>query len=188
MALGKKCRSSSLKRSVSFGVGEGFVRAVGRKRIEVDDDSGIGIELRSPKTPLKKQRSECFEFSFEFEEEVSKLEALPQEILIKILCGVDHEDLKQLFHVSKAIREATIIAKKWHFAYSTPRKIRAFRTKIDFSESNEDLDEIEAPNAPRQQRLHRALPSRKKLEEISVNLLDSLEEGIRRGLFMDEDE
>ncbi len=82
----------------------------------------------------------------------------------------------------------TIIAKKWHFAYSTPRKIRAFRTKIDFSESNEDLDEIEAPNAPRQQRLHRALPSRKNLEEISVNLLDSLEEGIRRGLFMDEDD
>lgn len=89
MALGKKCRSSSLKRSVSFGVGEGFVRAFGRKRVEVDD-SGIGIELRSPKTPLKKQRSECFEFSFEFEEEVSKLEALPQEILVSFEFGFEY--------------------------------------------------------------------------------------------------
>ncbi|KAM5579025.1 hypothetical protein ABKV19_009025 [Rosa sericea] len=179
MALGKKCRSSSLKCSVSSGGGgEGFVRALGRKRIEIPDaeDSYLG-----PKTPVKKQRSECFAF----EGESSKLEALPQEILIKILCGVDHEDLKQLFSVSKAIREATRIAKQLHFAYSTPRKIPAFRTKIDFSESNDELDEIEAPNAPR---LHRALPSRKKLEEISVNLLDSLEEGMRRGLFMDEDD
>ncbi|XP_062017040.1 F-box protein SKIP27-like [Rosa rugosa] len=187
MALGKKCRSSLLKRSVSFGGGEGFVRALGRKRIEIPDaeDSYSGL---SPKTPLKKQRSECFAFDFDFEGESSKLEALPQEILIKILCGVEHEDLKQLFHVSKAIREATLIAKQFHFAYSTPRKIRAFRTKIDFSESNDELEEIEAPNAPRQQRLHRALPSQKKLEEISVNLLDSLEEGMRRGLFMDEDD
>ncbi|XP_050370357.1 F-box protein SKIP27-like [Argentina anserina] len=183
MALGKKCRSDSLKRSVSFGgaVGEGFVRALGRKRVEI-------VELGSPKTPLKRQRSACFDFNIDFEDGVPKLEALPREILIKILCGVDHEDLKQLFHVSKAIREATIIAKQWHFAYSTPRKIRAFRTKIDFSEWNEDLDEIEAPNAPKQKRLHRALPSRKKLNEISVNLLDSLDEGMRRGLFMDEDD
>ncbi|XP_062023525.1 F-box protein SKIP27-like [Rosa rugosa] len=179
MALGKNCRSSSLKCSFSSGGGgeEGFVRALGRKRIEIPD--------AGPKTPLKKQRSECFAFDFDFEGESSKLEALPREILIKILCGVDHEDLKQLFSVSKAIREATLIAKQLHFVYSTPRKIPAFRTKIDFSESNDELDEIEAPNAPR---LHRELPSRKKLEEISVNLLDSLEEGIRRGLFMDEDD
>ncbi|PRQ50897.1 putative F-box domain, leucine-rich repeat domain, L domain-containing protein [Rosa chinensis] len=185
MALGKNCRSSSLKCSVSSGGGggeEGFVRALGRKRIEIPDaeDSYSG-----PKTPLKKQRSQCFAFDFGFEGESSKLEALPREILIKILCGVDHKDLKQLFSVSKAIREATLIAKQLHFAYSTPTKIPAFRTKIDFSESNDELDEIEAPNAPR---LHRALPSRKRLEEISVNLLDSLEEGIRRGLFMDEDD
>lgn len=83
----------------------------------------------------------------------------------------------------------TLIAKQWHFAYSTPRKVRAFRTKIDFSDSNEDdLEDIEAPNAPRQQKLHRPLPSRKKLEEISVNLLDSLEEGMRKGLFMEDDQ
>ncbi|XP_062014817.1 F-box protein At1g61340-like [Rosa rugosa] len=106
----------------------------------------------SPNTPLKKQRSECFDFE-------SKLEALPQETLIKILCGVDNEDLKQLFHVSKAIREATLIAKQWHFAYSTPRNIR----------TNDDLDEIEAPNAP----------SRKELEE--RYRLTYLEEGMRKG-------
>ena len=28
---------------------------------------------------------------------------------IRVLCGVNHEDLKQLFHVSKSIREAVSI-------------------------------------------------------------------------------
>lgn len=28
---------------------------------------------------------------------------------IRVLCGVNHEDLKQLFHVSKTIREAVSI-------------------------------------------------------------------------------
>ncbi|XP_052181927.1 F-box protein SKIP27-like, partial [Diospyros lotus] len=65
---------------------------------------------------------------------------------IRVLCGVDHDDLKQLFHVSKTIREATLIAKQWHFAYSTPAKTSAFRNSIDL----EDTGDIEAPNAPKQ--------------------------------------
>jgi hypothetical protein len=28
---------------------------------------------------------------------------------IRVLCGVDHDDLKQLFHVSKVIREAVSV-------------------------------------------------------------------------------
>ncbi|GMI97238.1 hypothetical protein HRI_003393100 [Hibiscus trionum] len=96
--------------------------------------------------------------------EKSALESLPQDVLIRIICGVDHEDLKQLFNVSKSIREATVIAKQSYFAYSTPTKIKTFQTSIDFEESNE-LDDIEAPNAPRQWRSHR-----KKLVAISVEL------------------
>lgn len=31
---------------------------------------------------------------------------LLDELQIRVLCGVDHEDLEQLLHVSKTIREA----------------------------------------------------------------------------------
>lgn len=49
-----------------------------------------------------------------------------------------------------------VIAKKWHFEYSTPKKIPAFRCSLnseDFPSS--DFDEIEAPNAPKRVRFHR---------------------------------
>ncbi|PPD82509.1 hypothetical protein GOBAR_DD20561 [Gossypium barbadense] len=62
----------------------------------------------------------------------------------------------------------TVIAKQLHFAYSTPTKVKAFRTSIDFEEPSE-LHEIEAPNAPRQWRSHRSI-NRNKLADISVAL------------------
>lgn len=31
---------------------------------------------------------------------------LVDELQVRVLCGVDHEDLEQLLHVSKTIREA----------------------------------------------------------------------------------
>ncbi|XP_038997114.1 F-box protein SKIP27-like [Hibiscus syriacus] len=102
--------------------------------------------------------------------EKSALESLPQDFLIRIICGVDHEDLKQLFNVSKSIREATVIAKQSYFAYSTPTKVKAFRTSIDLEEASE-IDDIEALNAPRQLRSHRSI-NRKKLVAISVALFD----------------
>ena len=132
---------------------------------------------------------------------------------IRILCGVDHEDLDQLSHVSKSIREAvsvtkfahfisliahrfsrfdssrefkvrieidfgfdsvknlqTLIAKQWHFAYSTPRKVRAFRSAVDFDRPEDD--EIEAPSAPKQSRPIKSRLFGKKLDGISVNLFD----------------
>ncbi|KAH0903685.1 hypothetical protein HID58_043188 [Brassica napus] len=79
------------------------------------------------------------------------------DMWVKIICGVEHEDLKQLFHVSKTIREATLIAKQSHFAYSTPRKTLVFQLgrygldkPFDFGE-----DKIEAPAAPLQKRYRR---------------------------------
>ncbi|KAM1384701.1 hypothetical protein EV1_036468 [Malus domestica] len=206
MALGKKCRSCLTSKRGAGGVmaeAEGtmelgfvkYTRALGRKRIGISNNGeGDSPADLYPKTPLKKQRSG--EMVWESETAASSaLEALPQEILLKIVCGVDHDDLKQLFHVSKAIREVTLIAKQWHFAYSTPSKTPAFRTAIDFSDSNSCLDEIEAPNAPKQWRqMHRKLPNEKKLAGLSVNLFASWddeeeeEQGIRKGLFMEEDD
>ncbi|KAB2601134.1 F-box protein SKIP27-like [Pyrus ussuriensis x Pyrus communis] len=208
MALGRKCKSC-LKTKRGGGTvaaeaeGEGIVelgfvkytRALGRKRIGISNngEEASPADLY-PKTPLKKQRSGNMIWESETAAS-SALEALPQEILIKVVCGVDHDDLKRLFRVSKAIREATLVAKQWHFAYCTPSKTPAFRTAIDLSDSNSSLDEIEAPNAPKQWRqMHRKLPNQKKLAELSVNLFaswdDEAEEdqGTRKGLFMEEDE
>lgn len=61
---------------------------------------------------------------------------------------------------------------EWHFAYRTPKKVRAFRTAtIDLGDSNEaEADEIEAPNAPKQSRVIKSRLEGKKLDSIAVNL------------------
>ena len=147
-----------------------------------------------------------------------------------MICGVDHDDLKQLFHVSKTVRDAvstqrinfnflspfprphihfefrsnaefslnqflplqTLIAKQFHFAYSTPSKTRAFRNSIESlnNPSNFDMD-FEAPNAPKQsRRRNRPQISGKKLEDISIALFaddddDHSQRRPRRSLFME---
>ncbi|XP_010467813.1 PREDICTED: F-box protein At4g05010-like [Camelina sativa] len=78
------------------------------------------------------------------------------DILIRVLCHVDHEDLDTLKRVSKTIRKAVIEAKKSHFDYSTPKKRLPFRDAVlimeEDSNSNWDSssqsDEMEPPNAP----------------------------------------
>ncbi|GFP82496.1 F-box protein at1g61340 [Phtheirospermum japonicum] len=111
-------------------------------------------------------KRQCFQDSFL---KTTSIEDLPQEILIRVLCGVEHDDLKSLFFVSKAIREATVVAKQSHFAYSTPRKTVGFPSVEDF----DSLNDTEAPNAPKQSRIQRSRLSAKKLGDISVNLFGS---------------
>ncbi|KAI4342958.1 hypothetical protein MLD38_027516 [Melastoma candidum] len=147
----------------------GFVkysRGLGRKRI-------VGPEV-SPSdcgfdTPLKRQ---CSSQRFFLDFDKSDLESLPIDVLIRILCFVDHEDLKQLFKVSKTIREASTIAEQWHFAYATPRKVPAFRNSIDFDASR-DLEEIEPPNAPL--RFFRKREIRKNLTDVVTVLFAEAE-------------
>ncbi|KAK8580711.1 hypothetical protein V6N12_070966 [Hibiscus sabdariffa] len=165
MSLGRVYRSVSLNlKHEGYGEEEsrlGFVRCtfgLGRKRVGISYETQDLTPLDSTtKVPLlKRQCSERMVLMLPADDyhEKSALESLPQDVLIRIICGVDHEDLKQLFNVSKSIREATVIAKQSYFSYSTPTKVKAFRTSIDFEGSNE-LDDIEAPNAPRQWRSHR---------------------------------
>lgn len=61
-------------------------------------------------------------------------------------------------------------AKDFHFAYSTPKKVRAFRTAIDLGDLSEEADEIEAPDAPKQSRAAQSRLEGKKLDSITVNL------------------
>ncbi|XP_022977983.1 F-box protein SKIP27-like [Cucurbita maxima] len=182
MALGKKSGCLKSKSVVSaadkeldFGVVR-YARGLGRKRVVIScnqEDSSIDL---TPKTPSKRR---CSVVSTTVDAGWSLLEVLPQEILIRILCGLDHDDLKQLVRVSKTISEATLIAKEWHFAYRTPSKIRAFRTSIELDDNFIDLDEIEAPDAPLTRRFRSPL-SRKKLADISVALFAEEEQWPRK--------
>lgn len=171
-----KSKSAGFEGEEGFGLG--FVkhtRSFGRKRVLIDNSADSMLFDSPINTPLKRLCS--------LEPEKSALESLPQDILVRILCRVDHDDLKQLFHVSTVIRESTVVAKNCHFAYSTPRKTPAFRTPIYFEDTNE-LDEIEAPNAPKQLRSYRSRLNGKKLSDISVALFASP----KKGLFMETEE
>ncbi|XP_062178180.1 F-box protein At4g35930-like isoform X2 [Alnus glutinosa] len=53
----------------------------------------------------------------------SPLESLPMELQDKMICQyLCHDQLKDVFHVSKRIREAVLRAKQNHFDYKTPRR------------------------------------------------------------------
>ncbi|KAJ1413036.1 F-box-like domain superfamily [Sesbania bispinosa] len=54
----------------------------------------------------------------------SRLESLPMDLLVKILCHLHHDQLKAVFHVSTRIRKAVIIARQFYFNYTTPDRSR----------------------------------------------------------------
>ncbi|KAK4723297.1 hypothetical protein R3W88_026076 [Solanum pinnatisectum] len=171
MAMGKK---------ICENVGFGLVRSssFGRKRVCLPNIRDLEFISTTPTKKIcrKNSFSTCVK---------SPLEALPQDILIRIVCGVEHDDLKRLFHVSKPIREATLVAKRWHFEYSTPTKTLGFKNATDIDNWSESND-VEVPNAPRQLKFPRARLSQKKLADISVALFtsDSEENWPRRELFL----
>ncbi|MCL7046156.1 hypothetical protein MKW94_013246 [Papaver nudicaule] len=204
MAMGKN----------SYSEGSDFVnctRALRRKRITVSNNMG-SFPFNSPiRTPLKKQRSITLLDSENLSllpQDILSLESLPQDILVSILCCVEHEDLKQLVHVSKSMKDAVsnikflvlcvfsyllrvligfcycvfvclfvqaLVAKKWHFEFSTPHvKMAALRS----FNSSEDLSrfDMETPNAPGKQGFNRRQISREKLTDIAVALFHSSDE------------
>ncbi|KAF8090671.1 hypothetical protein N665_0469s0008 [Sinapis alba] len=131
----------------------GAVKSSSNTNHNVVGDGGLGLRLDCDKykNGFRKKRvlisSGKIQDSRNIYEKIvyktEELETLPQDILIKIICGVEHGDLKQLFNVSKTIREATLIAKKCHFEYSTPRKTLFFRDCLD---SMIDLgDDVDVP-------------------------------------------
>ncbi|XP_078447690.1 F-box protein At4g05010-like [Wolffia australiana] len=103
----------------------------------------------------------------------NRLESLPEEILVRILCMVNREDLKELILVSKAFRNAALLAKKSHFDVSTPIAKRS---------AGNDLEMDEAPNAP----LRISRPSRLlnpiDLASIAVALFTSKKRPSHQGL------
>lgn len=69
-----------------------------------------------PKTPKTPRFEDC--------DSESRLEALPMDILVKVLCHLHHDQLKAVFHVSQRIRMAVNLARQFHFNYTTPDRSR----------------------------------------------------------------
>ncbi|XXG71354.1 hypothetical protein AAC387_Pa07g0629 [Persea americana] len=162
-----RCGNSDTMIRKGLGLGH-FARAIGRKRVLVLCCLEGSAFSSPPSTLLQKRPGrKCSTGSLH-------LEALPQDILVHILCCVDHNDLKQLFHVSKSVRKAALIAEKIHFAFSTPpSKTTRLTTTVSDLDDADELDDV--LNAPRQQRFRSRL-SREKLVGISVALFPSPEE------------
>ncbi|KAJ9561875.1 hypothetical protein OSB04_007035 [Centaurea solstitialis] len=76
---------------------------------------GHGNLQRTPTTPRPQEVQADYE---------SRLESLPMELLVKILCHLHHDQLRAVFHVSERIRMAVIIARRFHFNYTTPDRSR----------------------------------------------------------------
>ncbi|GMH15868.1 hypothetical protein Nepgr_017709 [Nepenthes gracilis] len=151
-----------------LGVG-GSVRSLSRKRISIRSNNlDVVFSDLSCKAPKKRRYGGAIGDGGS--EEQSLLEAVPQDVLIKVLSGVDHEDLKQLFHVSRLIREETMFVRTSHFAYITPSKIRGIQGSTDLQNPEEVGDDLKAPNAPKQSRALRSQLGRKQLEDVSVAL------------------
>ncbi|XP_004234134.1 F-box protein At1g61340 [Solanum lycopersicum] len=155
MALGNDCEN----------LGLGIVRStsIGRKRVTLSNSGDVNFVSTTPTKRI------CSQNSFSTDDK-SDLETLPKDILIKIVCRADHDDLKSLFHVSRTLREASVIAKGWHFDFSTPKKTLPFRDALDVEEFVDNDEEEKAPNAPMQSKMARSRFNSKKLAGISVAL------------------
>ncbi|WOH11783.1 hypothetical protein DCAR_0831275 [Daucus carota subsp. sativus] len=143
MGLGKRCSTRGNERVGCVR----FSRSFGRKRVVISNDMEVDSCLVTP------MKMHC--------EGKSAIESLPQDVLIRILCGVEHDDLKMVLRVSKAFRDATLVAKRLHFEYTTPRKRLAFRNPADFEG---ELDG-RTPNAPKQTRVSKSRFGGNKEEE-----------------------
>lgn len=153
MAIGQTMPpKGSLATSLSFP-SSGSTRILGRKRVAVSP-APIPSGPHSPVRTLRKQRS----IRFHMDDTICLLESLPQDVLIKALCKVNHSDLKQLLLVSKPVSEATVVAKELHFAFATPSKAAV---------GDED---DEGPGAPKQHRVARSRCRGKNLASVTVNL------------------
>lgn len=54
----------------------------------------------------------------------SRLESLPMDLLVKIMCHLHHDQLRAVFHVSTRIRKAVLVARQFYFNYTTPDRSR----------------------------------------------------------------
>ncbi|KMZ62865.1 hypothetical protein ZOSMA_43G00470 [Zostera marina] len=112
-----------------------YTRALGRKRVVSDTlDVLVTLSEQGSGSSCTKRRH-CQIAS-------SRLQSMPQEVLVQILCGVNQSDLSRLIFVSKAIKEAALLAKETYFAFRTPKR------EAEFENGGDQASPI-VPNAPK---------------------------------------
>ncbi|CAN0863368.1 F-box protein At1g61340 [Linum grandiflorum] len=100
------------------------------------------------------------------EEDIKKadhLQNLPEELLVKVICGVNYPDLKNLLRVSRQMAESTLIAKEVHFNFTTPMKVVQARPEMKT-----------APSAPRALQQLRKRLTAEDASDLAVSLFASL--------------
>ncbi|VVB10103.1 unnamed protein product [Arabis nemorensis] len=121
--------------------------------------------LKTPKTP---QADPC--------NSESQFESLPMDLLVKIVCHLHHDQLKAVFHVSQRIRKATVIARQYHFNYTTPDRSRQEMLSVMtpmpinrwpfISKGDGNTTIIPSPHTPKAPRHAPRPPIRSKLTEM----------------------
>ncbi|XP_033142589.1 F-box protein At4g35930 isoform X2 [Brassica rapa] len=122
--------------------------------------------LRTPKTPP--QAEPC--------DSESQFESLPMDLLVKIVCHLHHDQLKAVFHVSQRIRAAAVIARQYHFNYTTPDRSRQEMLSVltpmpinrwpFVSKGDENYRIMGSPHTPKAPRHAPRPPCRTKLAEM----------------------
>ncbi|KAJ3682464.1 hypothetical protein LUZ60_015037 [Juncus effusus] len=100
-------------------------KVIGKKRILLDSEkeneiilnNGNGTPIMSPVLKLPKTPKTPQDRDFDSE---SRLESLPLDLLVKIMCHLHHDQLRPVFHVSQRIRTSVIMARQIYFNYTTP--------------------------------------------------------------------
>lgn len=106
----------------------------------------------------------------------SRLESLPMDLLVKILCHLHHDQLRAVFHVSQRIRKAVVIARQFHFNYTTPDRSRQEMLRIMTPQPTEHWPFVSkadgksiwmpSPHTPKAPRQGPRPPSRLKFSEM----------------------
>ncbi|KAM0938719.1 putative F-box domain-containing protein [Dioscorea sansibarensis] len=85
----------------------------GNIKLNTPSGSPSKLNVLTPKTP------DDFE-----PHSLSMFESLPLDILVKILCYLHHDELRAVFHVSRKIQRAVVLARQSYFNYTTPDRSR----------------------------------------------------------------
>ncbi|KAK6924524.1 hypothetical protein RJ641_010724 [Dillenia turbinata] len=113
LSSAKKSKNDSVLRDCVNDDGPSMVSPVTFGFSSVDLLRSNSNLLMTPKTP---RSDDC--------ESESRLESLPMDLLVKLLCHLHHDQLRAVFHVSQRIRKAVLLARQFHFNYTTPDRSR----------------------------------------------------------------
>ncbi|CAN0920835.1 F-box protein SKIP27 [Linum grandiflorum] len=91
------------------------------------------------------------------------LQNLPEELLVKVICGVNYPDLKHLLLVSRQMANATSISKEIHFNFTTPFKVVQAGPEM----------ETATPYAPRALQQLRKRLTAKEASDLTISLFAS---------------